>query len=134
MIIPDELLIFSGVVILVLKIISSGFGIIIPTIIDMLIASAILLLIKLIGDYAFKRESMGWGDIKLMLIFGMVLGWKMSVVTIFMSAFLALPISLITIKSNKSHELTLGPYLGLAALICLICKIDFSMISQFLGF
>ena len=134
MIIPDELLIFSGVVILVLKIISSGFGIIIPTIIDMLIASAILLLIKLIGDYAFKRESMGWGDIKLMLIFGMVLGWKMSVVTIFMSAFLALPISLITIKSNKSHELPLGPYLGLAALICLICKIDFSMITRFLGF
>ncbi len=134
MIIPDELLIFSGVVILILKVIKDGINIIPITLFDMLIPFIALLLIKLIGDISFKRESMGWGDIKLMLIFGMVLGWKIAIFTIFLSAFLALPVSLITIKSNKSHELPLGPYLGLAALICVIGKIDFSLISNFLGF
>ena len=106
MIIPDELLILCGLIIFILKIILNGF----------------------------KRESLGGGDIKLMLVFGMVLGWAVSLFTVVLSSFLALPISLINIKNNKSHEIPLGPYLGISALICLIAKIDASVLINFLGF
>ena len=82
----------------------------------------------------FKKESLGGGDIKLMLVFGMVLGWEVALFTIVLSAFLALPISLYTLKSNKTHEIQLGPYLGVAALICLIGKIDATVLANFLGF
>ena len=132
MIIPDELLVFSGFVILILKVVSKGFTIIPMMLLDMIIAALSLLLIKVIGDYSFKRESLGWGDVKLMLIFGMVLGWPVSLFTIFLAAFIALPISLITMSKNKSHELPLGPYLGVAALICLFARIDVNFLLQLL--
>ena len=57
MIIPDELLIFNGVIILILEVVKSGFNIILPTIINMIIPALALLLIKIIGDFIFKRES-----------------------------------------------------------------------------
>jgi len=133
MIIPDELLIFCGASILLIKIINTGFTELIPTFINMIIPFIVMIIIKMIGDFIFKRESLGGGDIKLMLIFGMVLGWQVSLFTIGLSAFLALPISLITLKKNKSHEIPLGPYLGVAALICLIFKIDVTVLSNFLG-
>ena len=133
MIIPDELLIFCGIVIFILKIIANGVGVLIPTLIDMIVPFVVMLLIKLFGDFIFKRESLGGGDIKLMLVFGMVLGWEVALFTIVLSAFLALPISLITLKSNKTHEIPLGPYLGISALICLICKIDTNVLANILG-
>jgi len=133
MIIPYELLVFCGIVIFILKIIASGINIIIPTIIDMIIPFVIMLLIKLFGDFTFKRESLGGGDIKLMLIFGMVLGWEVALFTIVLSSFLALPISLISLKNNKSHEIPLGPYLGISALICLLLQIDTKILLKILG-
>lgn len=133
MIIPDELLMFCGAIILVLKIVDSGYNILIPTFIDMFIPFGVMLLIKLFGDLIFKRESLGGGDIKLMLVFGMVLGWEVSIFTIVLSSFIALPVSLLYLKNNKTHEIPLGPYLGIAALICLIGQIDVSVLIKFLG-
>lgn len=133
MIIPDELLIFCGLIIFILKIIASGVDVIIPTLIDMVIPFLVMLCIKLLGDFMFKRESLGGGDIKLMLVFGMVLGWEVALFTIVLASFLALPISLLSLKNNKSHEIPLGPYLGIAALICLIGEIDVVVLTNFLG-
>lgn len=134
MIIPDELLLFCGISIFILKIIISGVDVIVPTIIDMVIPFLLMLFIKIIGDFVFKRESLGGGDIKLMLVFGMVLGWEIAIFTIFLSSFLALPVSLLSLKKNKSHEIPLGPYLGIAALICLIGQIDVEVLIKFLTF
>lgn len=134
MIIPDELLIFCGAIIFILKIVLGGVSIVIPTLINMVIPFIVMLLIKLLGDFMFKRESLGGGDIKLMIIFGMVLGWEVSVFTIVLAAVLALPISLITLKKNDSHEIPLGPYLGVSALICLLARIDINVIANFLEF
>lgn len=133
MIIPDEVLIFCGGVIFLIKIITSGVSIIIPTIINMSIPFILMYLIKILGNLIFERESLGDGDIKLMIVFGMVLGWQVAIFTIALAAFLALPISLIGLKKNESHEIPLGPYLGLAAFICLITKIDTSFIYKILG-
>lgn len=136
MIIPDEVLIFCGVLILILKLAAGGISILLPTIINMIIPFIVLLLIKLLGDKAFKRESMGGGDIKLMLIFGMVLGWPISIFTIVLAAFIALPITLILtrLKNKGDHELPFGPYLSISALICLLTRIDIMTILHFLGF
>lgn len=133
MIIPDELLIFCGIAIFILKIVASGASIVVPTIIDMMIPFIVMLLIKLLGDFIFKRESLGGGDIKLMLIFGMVLGWEVALFTMVLSSFLALPISLITLKKNKNHEIPLGPYLGVSALICLLFQIDTNILLKILS-
>lgn len=135
MVIPDSLLIFCGSIIFILKVIQGGFSIIPSLLIDMIIPFIVLYLFKLLGDKIFKRESLGWGDIKLMLVFGLTIGWKLSLLSIVLASFIALPISLVSLKlkGNKSHELPFGPYLGISALIFLFTRVDAVTILKFLG-
>ena len=69
-----------------------------------------------------------------MIIIGLILGWEMSIITIFLSAFLALPISLVILKIKKNHELPYGPFLAFASLIIYFTHIDISTIFEFLNF
>lgn len=132
MIIPDSLLIVSGILIFILKIYQIDVSNIIEIIIDIAVSFIVMYLLKLLGNYIFKKESLGGGDIKLMLIFGLVLGWEISLCTIFIASFIALPISIINLCMKKNHELPFGPYLGIAALICLYTQIDISTIINLL--
>ena len=81
-------------------------------------------LIKKLGDIIFKRESMGGGDIKLMFVFGLTIGIISSIASIFLASFIGLPISLVLIKKNTSHEIPFGPYLSIAALILYLTQFD----------
>lgn len=133
MIIPDSVLIVSTLLIIITKIISNGFiylKVIIP---DMLIPFIFLYLLKLFGDFLFKRESLGGGDIKLMLLFGLVIGWELSMFSVVLASFIALIPSLINLYRKKDHELPFVPYLGISALICLFLKIDINMILNLFG-
>ena len=83
-----------------------------------------MFLIKILGDFIFKKESMGGGDIKLMFVFGLTMGIPLSIASIFLASFIGLPISLIMLKNNSSHELPFGPYLSIAAIILFLSQID----------
>ena len=84
-----------------------------------------MLLIKLLGDFIFKRESLGGGDIKLMFLFGMVLGLPMSVATIFLATFIAFPVAIYVLFSRKDNLIPFGPFLAMGAILIHISKIDF---------
>ncbi len=73
--------------------------------------------IKLFGDWLFKKESMGGGDIKLMFIVGMTLGFPLSIITIFVASIIGLPIALILLKRKSTHEIPFGPFLSVATLL-----------------
>ena len=132
MIIPDEVLIFSGILIFICQFIDGGLNLIVNSLINGMISFIIMLLIKLFGDYLFKKESMGGGDIKLMFIFGMIFGWKMAIISIFLASFIALPISLILYFKNKGNIIPFGPFLCISGLIILLDKIDFTFIVNLL--
>ena len=83
MIILDEVLIVAITAIVLLYIIDIGFY---ETSIKVLCgagAFATMLLIKKLGDAMFKQESLGGGDIKLMFLIGLVIGYEMSICNIF---------------------------------------------------
>ena len=85
----------------------------------------IMLGLKLLGNFIFKKESMGDGDIKLMALVGMVIGWKKAILSLFLAAYLGLPYAIyIMIKKNPNHELPFGPFLSLASLILLFVDIN----------
>ncbi len=88
--------------------------------------------IKLLGDFIFKKESMGGGDIKLLATLGIMYGVPMSIVTVFMGAIIGLPISLITIKRNSSHEIPFGPYLAISAMLIVLLKINTNTVIDLL--
>lgn len=131
MTIPDELLIFFGIALIIELICKNNIGVI-ENILDGVIMFSIMFLMKLLGDKMFGRESMGGGDIKLMFIYGLVLGWPTSCMSVCLASFIGLPISLISLKKTHNHEIPFGPFLAVAAIILVVFKIDINTLIDFL--
>lgn len=134
MTIPDSILIVFSAIIIIIKTFMIGISGIGLSLLDGLYAFLFMLALKLLGDLLFKKESMGGGDIKLFAVFGLVLGFPMSIILLFIAALIGLPISLITLKKNPSHEIPFGPYLAVAAILIVLFKIDFDMVCSVLNF
>lgn len=132
MIILDEILLFGICLIIILYLILFGFHVCCYHIVSGVISFFIMYLIKIIGDFIFKRESMGGGDIKLMYLFGLVLGIDLSVVTIFLATFIAFPIAIIILIRQKDNMIPFGPFLSMAAILILISKFDLNDIIGFI--
>lgn len=115
--ISDRVLVISGISLLIV------FYIFLP-LSDFLMRAAtgvILFLvmygIKILGNSMFERESLGDGDIKLMLVLGIALGIINSFVCLFFASVIALIFSLITLSRNKEGIIPFGPFLIIGALI-----------------
>ncbi|MCI7241679.1 MAG: prepilin peptidase [Bacilli bacterium] len=132
MIILDEVLTLTAVIIVILDLIFFGISITLKNVLSAALAFVVMYIIKLIGDYIFKRESLGGGDIKLMILFGLVLGLPMSVVAIFLATFIAFPIALYILFSRKDNMIPFGPFLSIAAIILVVSKLNIQDIINFI--
>lgn len=133
MIIPDEVLIVFGIALALEIGVIFGYKELFLSIFNGLIAFGVMLLLKKFGDFIFKKESMGGGDIKLMFVFGLVLGWGTSILSIFVGSLIGLPISLLLLRKNSEHIVPFGPFLSVGAIILLLTRIDFSFVINLLG-
>lgn len=79
--------------------------------------------IKLIGDFMFQRESLGGGDIKFAFVIGLCVGFRLGIVVLVLSTFLALPYSFASIFLQKNNEVAYGPFL-VASLFIVFLFID----------
>ena len=77
-----------------------------------------------LGNKIFKQESLGGGDIKLMLVLGMTLPLIMNIFSIFIASCIALPISLIILFKNKDNVIPFGPFLVAGNLLVMFLKLD----------
>lgn len=132
MIILDEVLVVASLLIVVLYIIHLGLEKSALHIYSGIGAFATMYVVKILGDKLFKKESLGGGDIKLMFLFGLVIGYPMSICTIFLATFIAFPISIYILFSDKENIIPFGPFLSMSAILLLIAKIDINDILTFL--
>lgn len=132
MIINDSILLIFSTFLIIEILVIHGPVILLKHIIAAILAFITMFLLKKLGDFLFKKESMGGGDIKLLGVFGLVIGYPMSLLSIFLGAIIALPISLITIKNNSQHIIPFGPFLALGAIIILLTKLDFNVLENLL--
>lgn len=128
MIISDGVLVFFGSCLFIEMFIINGWYFAVMHLLYGLVSFLIMYMIKLLGDFIFKKESMGGGDIKLMFVFGLMFGWEMAIISIFLASIIGLPISLIFLKKNNEHVLPFGPYLGIAAILIVLLKLDISFV------
>ncbi len=86
-----------------------------------LAAGLLFLLLALIGSAIFKAEALGFGDVKLALFMGLLLGPLPTIQALFYGVFLAGVISVGYILWHRSMKGTIayGPYLAAGALIVL---------------
>ncbi len=128
MIIPDEVLIFFGILLGIEIFIINGPDTLVTSIAQGILAFLTMFAIKKLGDFIFKKESMGGGDIKLMFIFGLVLGYPMAILSIFVGSIIGFPISLLLLKKSPDHIIPFGPFLAAGAIIIYLLQIDINTI------
>ncbi len=131
LVIPDEVTLFFSIVVLLLRFICNGVK-------DALLffgyglgAFIVMYLLMLLGNALFKKESLGGGDIKLMFFIGCAVGPWSSLFSIFLSSFIALPLSLVLYFKSKDSVIPYGPFLLLAALIIILFRLDLSFLLKF---
>lgn len=91
---------------------SSGIGLV--------VGFGVLLAIAEIGTRAFKKEAMGFGDVKLMGAIGAFLGWKAVLFTVFASSLLGSVAGLLLIAFGgvkMQSRIPFGPYICAGATI-----------------
>jgi leader peptidase (prepilin peptidase)/N-methyltransferase len=80
----------------------------------------ILWLIAIFGRFVFRKEAMGFGDVKLLGAIGAFLGWRAVLFTIVVSSFAGslVGVTLVVLKLKAMQSrIPYGPYLALAAVI-----------------
>ncbi len=67
---------------------------------------------------ATRGRGIGGGDIKLMAVCGLLLGWKLIILAFFLGCIIGSVIHLIRMKvSGEGHVLAMGPYLSVGIII-----------------
>jgi len=128
LVIPDEVTVFFTIAVLLWRLICLGWSNALEFVIYGAIAFAIMLVIMIIGNYIFKKESLGGGDIKLMVYIGCAVGPYLGLFSIFLASFFALPLSLILFFRSKDSIIPFGPFLLLACLVIILFQIDLSIL------
>ena len=90
--------------------------------IGMVSASGILLIIALLSFLKYGDEGgMGMGDVKLFIPIGLFLGWKLTLLALFISIMLGGIISIILLLFkvlNRKSALPFGPFIVIATFFC----------------
>jgi leader peptidase (prepilin peptidase) / N-methyltransferase len=85
-------------------------------------AGLLFLLLSLAGSAIFKAEALGFGDVKLALFMGLLLGWPYTFTALFYGVLLAAvgAIAFIVVHRSMKGTIAYGPYLAAGALLTLL--------------
>ncbi len=120
LIILDEPLVIGSIIIIIITLITSGLVDTLIAILSGLLLFFFMLLVKILGDKAFKRESLGGGDIKLSFFIGLSLGYKLAFVNLVLASLLTLPIAFYYLVKYKDREVPFGPFLIISNFIIFV--------------
>ncbi|GAC1476364.1 MAG: hypothetical protein PVSMB3_18970 [Candidatus Dormibacteraceae bacterium] len=84
-------------------------------------AGLLFFLLSLAGQFIFEGDALGFGDVKLALFMGLLVGWPYIIQAVFYGVLLAGVASVVVIVRNRSMKGTIayGPYLAAGTLITL---------------
>ena len=96
-------------------------------------AFVLMFLIKVLGDYIFRRDSLGGGDIKLAFLMGYVLPYQLFLISIVFGSLLALPYAFYVNTSKENKELPFGPFLAMGLLLAFLFQNDIiNLVNSFI--
>lgn len=135
LVIPNEVLAVAGVVWLIIQLLN-GLDNFAGSIVSMLVAVVAIASITFLGNFLFKKQTVGMGDIKLAGILGLYLGWKIFLIVLWGAAIAGLlwGITAITIlRVQKDSRLPFGSFLAFASIIAMFYRIDIEIfLAQYL--
>lgn len=87
------------------------------SVIGLAVGGGILWIMGVFGEWVFKKESMGGGDVKLLAAIGAFIGWHGVLLTIFCASLLGACAGLVMKITRGSERLPFGPYLAVGAVL-----------------
>ena len=131
-IIPDEILIFFiGFFTIIITLNSSVLNALI-SLLSGFTLFIIMYTIMIFGNFLFKKESLGGGDVKMMFVFGLILNPFLGLISIFLASFLALPVSIFILLKKHQNLVPFGPFLLISFAFIYFTKIDMTTIINFI--
>lgn len=122
-IIPDVITLPGILVGLAVSLLPGGIGIV-SAVIGLLVGGSSLYLIAMLGDWLFKKESMGGGDVKMAAMLGAFLGWQKIILIFISSAVIGLMVSLVIMifsaRVRETRVVPFGPFLATAAMLSIV--------------
>jgi prepilin signal peptidase PulO-like enzyme (type II secretory pathway) len=85
------------------------------SLVGLAVGGGIVWMVRVIGRYALRREAMGFGDVTLLAMIGVYLGWQACLFVFFLAPFAGLLLGVANWIAHREHELPYGPFLCLAA-------------------
>lgn len=79
----------------------------------------VIFIMGVIGDWVFKKESIGGGDVKLLAAIGAFVGWQKVLLAFFVAPLFGAIVGIIIKIKTKESIIPYGPFLSLAGLISL---------------
>jgi leader peptidase (prepilin peptidase)/N-methyltransferase len=89
-----------------------------------LVGGGIILIIAWVGSIIFKKEAMGGGDVKLTAMIGAFLGWRYTIISLFLGFFLGALTGIILIMTKikkREDAIPFGPFIVLGSIITFLC-------------
>ena len=83
------------------------------------VGCALLFAVARLGQWAFKEEAMGGGDIKMMAMVGSFVGWKGVLLTVFLGALLG-SLIFVPLSLKKKRLVPFGVFLALGAAVTFV--------------
>jgi len=89
------------------------------SLLGVVVGGGVIWLTGIIGDFIFKKETMGGGDVKLLAMIGAFVGWQMVLLTFFIAPLFGSVVGIIIKLKTKDSLIAYGPYLALASIVVL---------------
>lgn len=96
-----------------------------------------MLVVRAVGNAAMRKESMGWGDVKLSALLGFVLGFWNFLLTLWLAALCGLLFALVVLpQSERRHsKIPFGAFLAATSIVVLYFQNDIvEVLVQWLTF
>lgn len=131
LVIPDEILIFFSGYFLIIKCLSFGVINALVSLLSGVCLFTVMYLIMLLGNFLFKKESLGGGDIKMMFVIGIVINPILGLLIIFIGSLLALPVSIYILIKKHQNLVPFGPFLLISFAFVFFTNINLKMLLDF---
>lgn len=87
------------------------------SLVGVLVGGGIIFIMGVIGDWIFKKESIGGGDVKLLAAIGAFIGWQKVLMAFFIAPLFGTIVGVIVKIRTKESVIPYGPFLALGTLI-----------------
>ncbi len=105
-------------------------------ILGVLCGAGVLAVVSLAGMAIYKTDdAMGMGDIKLLAVVGLFLGWRLTIVSLLMAIVLAAAFSIVLIlmkKQSRKSTIPFGPFIAIGTFVGIVY--GWNIIDFYVGF